>query len=264
MFTQTIIPNPNIACKPGWCLQYVRETFGQPAVAGYGSATAAWENSKTRHKDRDFPTGVWLPVYYGLANEPLGHIVLRAPDGSVYSTSDLSNTPHHHADLADLEAYYAYYGMPLTYRGWTEDVQGIPVIAQSGLAAMGTITQEAELSAAEVKEIKEYIHAVMIGGYTSAGKTHPGVGMVVEENQRRIAAVPDAVWAKTTLRGGKQVSVQQELANAVTLVQGLQAALTAMSKNPDLSAEQITAAVKAGLDSGVVTVDVNVNGKAGA
>lgn len=130
MFTQKITPNPNIDCKPGWCLEYVRRTFGQDAVPGYGTATAAWENSKTQHRDRNFPAGVAVPVYYGLANEPAGHIVLRMPDGSVYSTSDLKNVPHHHPNLADLEAYYAYYGMPLTYRGWTEDVQGTPVITQ--------------------------------------------------------------------------------------------------------------------------------------
>ncbi|MDP9185214.1 MAG: hypothetical protein M3O29_06060 [Actinomycetota bacterium] len=136
-FSQTITPNPNIPCRPGWCLAYVNEAFG--AAKRYGSATAAWEASTTQHADRDFPEGCWVPVWYELANEPAGHVVLLAPDGSVYSTSDLTNTPHHHPNLADLEWYYAYYGMPLTYRGWTEDVEGTPVIASGGIAAMGSI-----------------------------------------------------------------------------------------------------------------------------
>jgi hypothetical protein len=67
------------------------------------------------------------------------------PDGSVYSTSDLGNVPHHHPNLADLEAYYAYYKMNLTYRGWTEDVCGFPVISLDGsISAQGTITNSEE------------------------------------------------------------------------------------------------------------------------
>lgn len=142
MFTQLITPNPNIKCQPGWCLQYVRQTFGLPAR--YGTATEAWEKSPTQHRDRNFPSGCWIPVWYGLDNEPAGHVVLRAPNGSVYSTSDLGNTPHLHPDLGDLERYYAYYGMTLTYRGWTEDVAGYPVIANTGIASQGTITPVTE------------------------------------------------------------------------------------------------------------------------
>lgn len=128
---QIITPNPNIRCEPGWCLQYVRQTFGLPAR--YGTATEAWEKSPSQHRDRAFPKGVWVPVWYGLDKEPAGHVVLLAPDGSVYSTSDYSNTPHHHPDLADLENYYARYGMTLTYRGWTEDVAGYPVLGSDGI-----------------------------------------------------------------------------------------------------------------------------------
>lgn len=75
-----------------------------------------------------------------------------------------------------------------------------------------------------------------------------------------IGTLPDKVWSQTVLRGGKDISVKQELADTKTLVQGLQAAVVALSKNPNLNEAQITAAVKAGLDEGLVTVDVNVNG----
>jgi hypothetical protein len=119
-YRQSVTPNPNIRCTPGWCLQYVRQAFGLPAK--YPTATAAWEASRFKHRDRNFPAGVAVPVHYGLAREPAGHIVIRMPDGSVYSTSDNSNIPHHHPNLADLEAFYAGWGWPLTYRGWTEDV----------------------------------------------------------------------------------------------------------------------------------------------
>jgi hypothetical protein len=149
----TITPDPAIACRPGWCLEYVRKAFGQPAR--YGSATEAWEASTTQHPGRDFPAA-WVPVWYGVAGVPAGHVVLRAPDGSVYSTTDpYALTPVHHPDLADLEARYAAAGLPLTYRGWTEDIAGTPVVQYSGLAAQGTTTTKESAFMAETDFINK-------------------------------------------------------------------------------------------------------------
>jgi hypothetical protein len=140
---QIITPNPHIPAEEGMCLQYVRQTFGLPIR--YGSATEAWNNSPSQHTGRDFPQGVDHPVWYGLASNANGHVVLRMSDGSVYSTSDLAPSPlHHHPSLADLEAYYAHYGVPLTYRGWTEDVAGFPVITTEGISYEGSITPAEE------------------------------------------------------------------------------------------------------------------------
>jgi hypothetical protein len=141
-YVQAITPTPSIPCRPGWCLEYVRKAFDQPAR--YGSATEAWDASPAQHHGRDFPAA-WVPVHYAVAGVPEGHIVLRAPDGSVYSTTDpVALTPVHHPDLADLEARYAGAGLPLTYRGWTEDIAGTPVVQYSALAAQGTTTPKAE------------------------------------------------------------------------------------------------------------------------
>jgi hypothetical protein len=136
---QLITPNPNIPCQPGWCLQYVRQAFNLPAA--YPTATAAWEASSSKHRDRNFPGGVWVPVWFSLANEPAGHVALMAPDGSVYSTSDLGTVPHQHLDLSDLMNYYARYGMTLTYLGWTEDVAGYPVMTSLTLASQGDVIE---------------------------------------------------------------------------------------------------------------------------
>lgn len=128
MATQLITPNPNIPAEEGMCLQYVRQSYGLPLR--YGSATEAWNNSPSQHPDRDYPQGVWFPVWWALDKNVNGHVALVAPDGSVYSTSNLDPNPvKHHPSIADVEAYYAYYGMTLTYRGWTEDVAGYPVIS---------------------------------------------------------------------------------------------------------------------------------------
>ena len=146
-FIQVITPNPEIPCTPGWCLQYVRQTYGLPAR--YSSATEAWDNSTSQHADWDFPD-CWVPVWFSLATERAGHVALRAPDGSVYSSSDANtSTPHHHPSLDDLISYYAA-GNPLTYLGWTEDVAGYPVVADSSIgfeSATITPVQEDTLSA---------------------------------------------------------------------------------------------------------------------
>lgn len=122
---QLVTPTPDIDCRPGWCLEYVRKTFGQPAR--YDTATEAWEGSTSQHRDQDFPDA-WVPVWFALAGVPAGHVALRAPDGSVYSTTDpYALTPVHHPNLGDLMGRYARVGLPLTYLGWTEDIAGTPV-----------------------------------------------------------------------------------------------------------------------------------------
>jgi hypothetical protein len=240
---QLITPNPNIPCAPGWCLQYVRQTYNLPAR--YASATEAWEMSESKHTDRNFPPGVWTPVWYGLDTTPLGHVVLRAPDGSVYSTSDLGTTPHHHPDLADLEAYYAYYKMNLTYRGWTEDVAGYPVMAADTIQAESTTIN---------RPVEE------------------GFLMALSDDQQQliynrmkyldspISLVPERVWEAPFVHQGTH-SARTEVVRMHQKVIALTAAVSALAKNPNLSADQITDAVKAGLAEAVVDVEVTVNGK---
>jgi hypothetical protein len=144
MMQQLVTPNPDIEAEEGMCLQYVRQAFDLPLR--YGSATEAWNKSPTQHQDRDYPTGVWFPVWWALDKNVNGHVALVAPDGSVYSTSNLAPNPvKHHPSIDHVETYYAYYGMTLTWRGWTEDVAGYPVITNGGIAAMGTITPEEDM-----------------------------------------------------------------------------------------------------------------------
>lgn len=129
------------------------------------------------------------------------------------------------------------------------------LLTAGGISPAGSIVKERKLSTAEVQEIKNYVHALLIGGYTSAGKAHPGIGMVVEENQRRIGAVPAKVWSTPVRRGGKDVSVLQELADAKTLAQTLQAKVAALStvlqtvasgNGSDVDLAAVTAAAEAG------------------
>lgn len=215
-YRQLITPNPNIACEPGWCLKYVRETFGLPAR--YASATEAWNASTTKHTGLDFPEGVWVPLWFGLASEPLGHVVNRAPDGSIYSTSDNSTVPHHHPNLSDLIRYYANAGVPLTYRGWTEDVAGYPVIAADGInfESITTIPLEDDMTPEEKKLLFEVLDTLntrtahlpdekdqglywtnLIG---AVDKTNNGVANLVSRPPAEIAAQINAAGLAAAVR----------------------------------------------------------------
>lgn len=206
---QLITPTPMIPATGGWCLQYVRQAYGLPAK--YNSATEAWEKSTSQHRDRNFPEGMWTPVWYGIDVEPLGHVVLRAPDGRVYSTSDYSGWPVIHDNLAALEAYYAYYGMILQYRGWTEDVAGYPVMEPT-ITAQSTTTQKGlfvTLTPAQEK-------------------------LIVDRNEKYIDAptskVDEAVWGTVIKRTSGNKSALQELADCKTLLMTQQATLAGLLK----------------------------------
>lgn len=191
---QVITPNPNIPCKPGWCLAYVNEAFG--VAKKYGSATAAWYGSATKHHDRNFPAGCWVPVWYAMASEPNGHVVLLAPDGSVYSTSDPSTTPHHHPNLAHLEAYYAYYGVPLTYRGWTEDVEDTRVLAPGGINFQSSSTSPEEIDMSAEQNLRARLDEIVAWEASQFQEIRD----TAERNRDALAGfVRDVVNAKETI-----------------------------------------------------------------
>ncbi|ASN20715.1 hypothetical protein [Arthrobacter sp. YN] len=177
---QLITPNPNIKCYPGWCLMYVRQAFGLNGL--YPSATAGWNAARYKHRDRNFPAGRWVPVWFHLGEEPLGHVALMAPDGSVFSTSDPSNTPHHHPNLDHLLSYYR--ALRPTYLGWTEDIEGVAVVkAADSINLTGSTTSEGDADMAAL----DYIQDIAYEGWKDKdGKQHPGFMLVIEENQRRL------------------------------------------------------------------------------
>lgn len=108
-----------------------------------------------------------------------------------------------YATVAELVAWLrATYNKPLPlsrHRDWyataCPGVWDLERINRLASGAGGTIEtqsvtpKEDTLSAKEVQEIKNHINAVLLGGYSWAGKKHPGIGKVVEENQRRVTAL---------------------------------------------------------------------------
>lgn len=261
MYKQTVTPNPNISCRPGYCLEYVRETFDLPIR--FGSATEAWVNSPSQHQDWNFPSGMWVPIYFSIDIEPNGHIALLAPDLSVYSSSDLGSIPHHHPSIADLIGYYAYWGkMQLTYLGWSEDVAGYPVVSlDSGSIGFDSITtptqQEAELSAAEVTQIINAIKEADFGNrqFTQA-VVHQDMGTTVAEVRANASAIAqrldqgieisrnqaEDIVASTTSRLSKVIGALQVPAAQIDV--NALAAQIASTLGPGL-AEQFMTAFKA-------------------
>lgn len=68
-------PNLGITYKGGWCLKAVQDAFDTPHV--YPSAMDEWNGSKGTHPGELPPTGVSVPVYLTLGDEPAGHSTLR-------------------------------------------------------------------------------------------------------------------------------------------------------------------------------------------
>ena len=132
MATQLITPNPNIPCTPGMCLEYVRKAFGLGPK--HPSATEGWNVSTYQHRNQNFPADMWVPLWFSLTDDVNGHVALRQPDGSVWSSSSpTSNAPIHHASLRDLMAYY---GGRLTYLGWTEDIENVMIMQNTDSQAV--------------------------------------------------------------------------------------------------------------------------------
>ncbi|XAZ30685.1 hypothetical protein AAHB34_16190 [Paenarthrobacter ureafaciens] len=221
---QLITPNPNIKCYPGWCLMYVRQAFGLAGL--YPSATAGWNAARFKHRDRNFPPGLWKPVWFKLDKEPLGHVALMAPDGSVYSTSDDTNIPHHHPNLDHLLSYYWRIGP--TYLGWTEDIEGVSVVAAETITlASSTTTPEGDLTMSGAEEVKGYVQDLAANGWTDAkGQKHPGFMFVIEETQRRVDGITQLILPG---EGGKRLAgpIPQMLAD----LQGGQKAILSALEN---------------------------------
>jgi hypothetical protein len=185
------------------------------------------------------------------------------PDGSVYSTSDLSNVPHHHPSLADLEAYYAYYGMTLTYRGWTEDVQDVPVIAFSGIAVEGNIKPTTK----EWDELAtpQQIHEAVWGPAENSAVGAP----FIWNNKLKRKEYPRTVLGALQDRivTEQLAPLRQAVASQDAQIKALVGAVAAMAKGEPFDQAKLLAGVQSAAAQGVAqaiqSIDTTVTVKAG-
>ena len=105
----------NGGSKPLYCLQNVRKGYGIPPL--YPNAITAWHNTE-QHKNRNFPAGVDVPVYFSWKVD--GHIGVQLADGRFWSDGKI------YASLKKYEAVSA----PV-FLGWGESVNKYRVIERS-------------------------------------------------------------------------------------------------------------------------------------
>lgn len=62
----------------GWCLAVAAASFG--AKGSSYSAKTAWQSNTTKHKDRDLPNKIYVPLWY--EGGDFGHVVIGYRDGN--------------------------------------------------------------------------------------------------------------------------------------------------------------------------------------
>jgi len=110
------------------CLQNVRLGYGIPAY--YLTATKAW-NGTQQHRDRNFPAGCDVPVFYSWTGtvdgvrDNYGHIAVRLADGRVWSDGKY---------FANVDALVGSYLSNGSYLGWGESVNNVKVVTEVSMA----------------------------------------------------------------------------------------------------------------------------------
>lgn len=105
----------------GYCLIFVRTTLG--VSSRYPSAENAYWNSRYKMgTSHTAPAGV--PIWW--TNGRYGHVALSAGDGYCWST-DILRTGK--VDKVSIDYITRSWGQ--TYRGWTRDINGVIVAAES-------------------------------------------------------------------------------------------------------------------------------------
>lgn len=125
----------------GYCLAYVQTAFR----TGWAGARAwhAWEAAKKKHTNRNFPKGVYFPIWfshwgtYGGVYGNFGHAAIAYvhANGTIQIwSSPASAKPYAdvYNSIADVERIYSS-----SYVGWSEDLAGVQLIKLSNTPVEG-------------------------------------------------------------------------------------------------------------------------------
>jgi hypothetical protein len=104
----------------GMCLRNNRLGYG--IQAKYPNAIGAWNHTQ-QHKDRNFPAGVTVPLYYSWLTD--GHINERFPDGTIWNDGRM------YSSLAVFLSTAPISPKPV-YLGWGESINDVRVIENKG------------------------------------------------------------------------------------------------------------------------------------
>lgn len=110
----------------GWCLATVETAFGTPRL--YPSAWEGWLNTEQRHEDREFPVGVYFPIWFS-GYSGYGHVAICFVDGDGSMniwTSPYQHVPYFYTGYHSVDQLAAGYGV--SYVGWSEDLASVRLI----------------------------------------------------------------------------------------------------------------------------------------
>lgn len=157
----------------GWCIAYVQVCFGTPRY--YESATQAWNATRKKHGDRNFPVGVYFPIWFshwGTYGTPArygnwGHVVIAKvnPDGTMQiwsSPASDKRAPDTYSSIKQIETIYSS-----TFVGWTEDLSGVTLIQEDDMqieAALNALNQAAHGKPMTEEILKEKVNYLQTGG----------------------------------------------------------------------------------------------------
>ena len=113
----------------GWCLAVVAGSYG--AKGSSYSAKTAWQSNNTKHKDRNIPEGIYVPLWY--EGRTYGHVVIGKRSGNNIT---IWSSPYTH--IATFQKFSGELNWCLNYvgqvygvggfSGWTETVLSSRVI----------------------------------------------------------------------------------------------------------------------------------------
>lgn len=153
MAKQLVSPNVEISEAAGMCLQYARRVFSAPVVEA--TAWEGWTRSKYRHENREFPSGLAVPVWFDWWGQlpgdeqkfQYGHAAVRLSDGSVWS-SPLSGKGR--ARFGSVDELTRAFGGGMKYVGWSEDISEVKVVEIGGEEMESTSYEVARLYAQKI------------------------------------------------------------------------------------------------------------------
>lgn len=110
----------------GWCLATVETAFG--TARSYPTAWAAWQATTKKHEDRNWPIGVYFPLWFS-GWGGAGHVAFAFINNSGQMniwTSPYTHIPYFYTGYHDVDVLAK--GYLVTYVGWSEDLAGSSLI----------------------------------------------------------------------------------------------------------------------------------------
>lgn len=137
--------------QSGMCLRFVRTCF---KVDGkYATAAIAWSKTRYRHKSVP-PKGV--PVWWTGGSRGFGHVAISDGGGYVISTDTGGKGRVGRTSIKHITNAWGQ-----TYRGWTEDINGVRVLTSS-VSKAATPVLDASVIAAKFKNGAKNDPAVLL------------------------------------------------------------------------------------------------------